>query len=161
MLFNRTKKIRFEIQSLRQELRRERTGQETAAASPAEPTTEEAAEGVPGVEAAKPEQDGEEGEEAKEPEAPAPEEEAITPSAAAGPRAAAETAGAPAAVSAKVTEDLEKKLASRWLIWMGAVAISLAGVFLTAYAIEEGWLGPTTRIVLGFALGLGLTLAGE
>jgi uncharacterized membrane protein len=149
---------------LRQELRRERTGEETAAASPAEPPTGEAAEGVPGVEAAQPEpegEEGEEGEEAKEPEAPAPEEEAVPPGAVGGPRAAAETAGAPAAVSAKVTEDLEKKLASRWLIWMGAVAISLAGVFLTAYAIEEGWLGPTTRIVLGFALGLGLTLAGE
>jgi uncharacterized membrane protein len=69
--------------------------------------------------------------------------------------------GGPARVSGKATEDLEKTLASRWLIWLGAVAISLAGVFLTAYAIEEGWLGPTTRIVLGFAFGLGLTLAGE
>ncbi len=59
VLFNRTKKIRFEIQSLRQELRRERTGEETAAASPAEPPTGEAAEGVPGVEAAQPEPEGE------------------------------------------------------------------------------------------------------
>ena len=160
ILFNRTKKIRSEIQSLREDVRREQSGQVVAAAAaPFEPQIAEADESVPDVEAAKPEPKAEDTEEA---DAPAPEKEEIAPtSAAAGPWAAAETAGAPATVSTKTTEDLEKTLASRWLIWLGAVAISLAGVFLTAYAIEEGWLGPTTRIILGFAFGLGLTLAGE
>ena len=169
ILFNRAKKIRFEIQSLRQEIRRERSDQaiaaEAPAASPAEPPSGEAEEDVPAAAAAQEEPKAEEIEGPKEaepgePEA-APEEEAITPGATAGPWAAAAAAGAPAAVAARVTEDLEKTLASRWLIWLGAVAISLAGVFLTAYAIEEGWLGPTTRIILGFSFGLGLTLAGE
>lgn len=58
-------------------------------------------------------------------------------------------------------EALEVSLASRWLIWLGAIAISIAGIFFTAYAIEQGWLGPTTRILVGFAFGLGLAVAGE
>jgi uncharacterized membrane protein len=166
ILFNRAKKIRFEIQSLRQEIRREHSDQTIAAEAPTalppeqEPKaeeTEEPKEAEPG-EAEKPEAVAEEEVEAA---APAPEEETVTPAATAGPWAAAEAAGAPAAVAATATEDLEKTLASRWLIWLGAVAISLAGVFLTAYVIEQGWLGPTTRIVLGFALGIALTLAGE
>ena len=58
-------------------------------------------------------------------------------------------------------ESLEHALTSRWIVWLGAVAIALAGVFLTAYAIEQGWLGPTTRIVLGCLLGLALAVGGE
>lgn len=58
-------------------------------------------------------------------------------------------------------ESLEHALTSRWIVWLGALAIALAGVFLTAYAIEQGWLGPTTRIVLGCLLGLTLAVGGE
>ena len=58
-------------------------------------------------------------------------------------------------------EALERSLASRWLVWLGAIAISLAGIFLTAYAIEQGILGPGVRVALGVLLGLVFGLGGE
>lgn len=58
-------------------------------------------------------------------------------------------------------EALERSLASRWLVWLGAIAISLAGIFLTAYAIEQGFLGPGVRIILGVLLGLVFGIGGE
>ena len=56
---------------------------------------------------------------------------------------------------------LEERLASRWLVWLGAVALALAGLFLILYAVENGWLGPTARVALGLLLGLALAGAGE
>jgi uncharacterized membrane protein len=63
--------------------------------------------------------------------------------------------------SASTAEALERSLASKWLVWLGAIAISLAGIFLTAYAIEQGWLGPAVRVALGVLLGLALAIGGE
>lgn len=57
--------------------------------------------------------------------------------------------------------NLEDALTSRWLVWLGAVAIALAGVFLVKYAIERDLLTPTTRVTLGLLLGLSLAVAGE
>ena len=62
---------------------------------------------------------------------------------------------------ARAREGFEKELTSRWLVWLGGIAISLAGIFLTAYAIEQGYLGPVTRITLGFLFGLTLLVGGE
>src|SRR5207247_7838323 len=68
----------------------------------------------------------------------------------------------PSAVAAPPpTRSLEESLTSRWFVWLGAVAVALSGTFLVKYAIDEGWLGPATRCVLGFLLGICLALAGE
>ena len=52
--------------------------------------------------------------------------------------------------------DLESVLTMRWAVWLGAVALLLAGVFLVRYASDQGLLGPATRcgaaVVLGAAL---------
>lgn len=56
---------------------------------------------------------------------------------------------------------LEESLTSRWFVWLGAVAVALAGTFLVKYAIDEGWLGPATRVTLGFVLGMALAAGGE
>jgi uncharacterized membrane protein len=56
---------------------------------------------------------------------------------------------------------LEERLASRWFVWLGAVALALAGLFLILYAVEHGWLGPTARVILGLLLGAALAAAGE
>jgi len=58
-------------------------------------------------------------------------------------------------------EDLENALTSRWMVWLGALAIALAGVFLVKYAIDNQLLTPAARIVLGLVLGIGLAIAGE
>jgi uncharacterized membrane protein len=62
-------------------------------------------------------------------------------------------------IAAKV--GLEERLASRWLVWLGAVALALAGLFLILYAVEHGWIGPTARVALGLLLGIALAAAGE
>jgi uncharacterized membrane protein len=72
-----------------------------------------------------------------------------------------EAGGAERAHVASTAESLERSLASRWLVWLGGIALACAGVFLTAYAIEQGWLGPRVRIALGVLLGLALAIGGE
>ena len=56
---------------------------------------------------------------------------------------------------------LEEALTSRWLVWLGALAIALSGTFLVRYAIDHGLLGPTARCTLGFLLGVVLIVGGE
>src|SRR6185295_3861411 len=56
---------------------------------------------------------------------------------------------------------LEERLASRWLLWLGAAALALSGLFLINYAVESGLLTPAARIVLALLLGIALTLGGE
>jgi len=58
-------------------------------------------------------------------------------------------------------KDFEEALASRWLVWLGAVAIGLGGIFLVKYSIERGLLGPGMRVTLGFVSGLALIFGGE
>ncbi len=58
-------------------------------------------------------------------------------------------------------DGLERALTVRWLVWVGAVALVLAGVFLVEYSIDSGWLGPATRCALGALSGIALALAGE
>ncbi|MHA7878660.1 MAG: DUF2339 domain-containing protein [Saccharospirillum sp.] len=52
-------------------------------------------------------------------------------------------------------------LQQHWMVWLGAVSIGLAGVFLAVYSIEQGLLGPAARIALGLVTGVALHLAAE
>ncbi|CAN5370079.1 DUF2339 domain-containing protein [soil metagenome] len=56
---------------------------------------------------------------------------------------------------------IEEKLTSRWLVWLGAVALVLAGLFLIKYAVDNALLTPAMRAGMGLLLGVALTLAGE
>lgn len=56
---------------------------------------------------------------------------------------------------------IEEMLGTRLYVWLGAIALSLAGIFLVRYAIDEGWLVPEVRITLGTLFGLSLLGAGE
>ncbi len=55
----------------------------------------------------------------------------------------------------------EQSLTSRWLVWLGAITIALAGTFLVKYSMDQGWLGPAVRVTLGLILGLILVASGE
>ena len=57
--------------------------------------------------------------------------------------------------------DIELLLTQRWGLWLGAVAILLAGVFLVRTALDEGWFGPAARCVGGAVLGLLLVAAAQ
>ncbi|UCF67843.1 MAG: DUF2339 domain-containing protein [Acidobacteriota bacterium] len=56
---------------------------------------------------------------------------------------------------------LEEKLAARLFVWIGAIALALAGIFLVKYSFDRGLLGPTTRVLLGLLFGVVLLVVGE
>ncbi len=56
---------------------------------------------------------------------------------------------------------LEERFGTRWVVWVGGLALALGGVFLVRYSIEQGLLGPGVRILLGGLLGSALVIAGE
>ncbi|OWU86229.1 hypothetical protein ATO6_05160 [Oceanicola sp. 22II-s10i] len=56
---------------------------------------------------------------------------------------------------------MEESFASKWMIWLGALTIGLAAVFLFTYAIDQGWLTPLFRVIAGLALGGALIGGGE
>jgi len=45
---------------------------------------------------------------------------------------------------------------TQWMTWLGGLSVSLAGIFLVRYSIEQELLGPAARITLGIIIGLGL-----
>ncbi|MDX1389233.1 MAG: DUF2339 domain-containing protein, partial [Acidobacteriota bacterium] len=56
---------------------------------------------------------------------------------------------------------IERQFGTRIAVWLGALALALAGGFLVKYSVEQGWIGPTTRIVLGLVFGASLLGVGE
>lgn len=95
---------------------------------------------------------------AKPPVKPAP---VSRPAAAPPPRRASGKAAADKAARETWLAGLEESLASRWLVWVGALALALGGAFLVKVSIERGWLGPELRVTLGFLAGLALVAGGE
>jgi uncharacterized membrane protein len=75
----------------------------------------------------------------------------------------AETAAGGAAVAepAKPGESLESRLAARWTVWVGGLALAFAGIFAVKYSIDQGLLSPAVRLSLAALFGLVLMVAGE
>lgn len=67
----------------------------------------------------------------------------------------------PARPAKRPFDGWEKNLATKAPIWLGAIALALAGVFLVKYSFEQGWISPTIRVALGILFGLGLLVGGE
>src|ERR1700682_5832929 len=55
----------------------------------------------------------------------------------------------------------EEKFGTRWVVWVGGVALALGGIFLVRYTIQQGLIGPGVRIFLGALLALALVALGE
>jgi uncharacterized membrane protein len=55
----------------------------------------------------------------------------------------------------------EERFGTRWLVWVGGIALTLGGIFVVRYTIQEGLIGPGVRIMLGALLALILVAAGE
>jgi uncharacterized membrane protein len=92
-------------------------------------------------------------------EAPPAAEPAAQPAAAAPPPEPPPAAPSPA--PARDVGDLEQAFGTRWVVWIGGLALALGGVFLVRYSIEAGLIGPGLRVTLGGLFGLALVLAGE
>ncbi|HJQ61119.1 MAG TPA: DUF2339 domain-containing protein [Vineibacter sp.] len=65
-------------------------------------------------------------------------------------------APAPAAASGWTRESLEQKLGGNLFIWLGGAALALAALFLVRYAIDQGYLSPTVRVILAAVFGAAL-----
>src|SRR6476469_5060873 len=60
--------------------------------------------------------------------------------------AARRAAVAPAPSPAAPNATLEERFGTRWVVWIGGLALALGGVFLVRYAVEHALLGPGVRI---------------
>lgn len=47
------------------------------------------------------------------------------------------------------------------LFWLGGVVLAFGGLFLAKYTLEAGLLSPVARVLLGFAVGIGLIITAE
>ncbi|MCK1742137.1 DUF2339 domain-containing protein [Bradyrhizobium sp. 139] len=55
----------------------------------------------------------------------------------------------------------EERLGTRWVVWVGGLALALGGFFMVRYSIEAGLVGPGVRVFLGGLFALALLGAGE
>jgi uncharacterized membrane protein len=66
-----------------------------------------------------------------------------------------------APVQAAPQISFEERFGTRWVVWVGGVALALGGIFLVRYSIEAGLLGPKVRLFLGMLLAAALIAGGE
>jgi uncharacterized membrane protein len=96
--------------------------------------------------------------------APTPAEELPPPfetSVPAPPVPIFEPAPAPAPLTPQPAIGWEQKLGARAFIWIGAITLALAAVFLVRYSIEEGYLSPEVRVILAALFGFVLIGGAE
>ncbi len=55
----------------------------------------------------------------------------------------------------------EQRLGARAFLWVGAVTLALAAIFLVRYSIEEGYLSPEVRVILAALFGFALIGGAE
>ncbi len=55
----------------------------------------------------------------------------------------------------------EQQFGTRLPVWIGGIALALAGFFMVKYSIEIGLLSPAVRVVLGIIFGVGLLYAAN
>ena len=67
----------------------------------------------------------------------------------------------PARPAAPPAIGFEERFGTRWVVWVGGVALALGGIFLVRYTIQQGLIGPGVRIFLGALLAAVLIAAGE
>jgi uncharacterized membrane protein len=96
--------------------------------------------------------------------APSPESQP-TPAAAAAPpplppQLPPSIPSAPAAPPPR-SISFEERFGTRWVVWVGGIALALGGIFLVRYTIQQGLIGPGVRIALGALLAVALIAVGE
>ncbi|MEJ0022726.1 MAG: DUF2339 domain-containing protein [Alphaproteobacteria bacterium] len=57
--------------------------------------------------------------------------------------------------------NIERTIASNWLVWIGGALIALAIVFLLRFAVDAGWFGPPMQLAAAYVLGVMLYSAAE
>ncbi|MEP9400372.1 DUF2339 domain-containing protein [Sphingomonas silueang] len=77
------------------------------------------------------------------------------------PTSPPEAAPMPARLPDRPKLDLEQLVGARLPIWIGGLALVVAGIFLVRLSIEAGWLTPAIRTLLAAAFALALLGASE
>ena len=77
------------------------------------------------------------------------------------PAPAPPVANLPPIVPPPPRESFEERFGTRWVVWVGGLALALGGIFLVKYSIEAGLIGPGMRIVLGALLAAALIVGAE
>ena len=67
----------------------------------------------------------------------------------------------PAAAAAEPAISFEERFGTRWVVWVGGLALALGGFFLVRYSIEQDLLGPGVRVLLGALFAAALVAGGE
>ena len=62
--------------------------------------------------------------------------------------------------SREESSTLEEILAGKWLTWIGALAVIIGAGFGFKYAVDNGWLDPSRRVILGLIVGAGSFVGG-
>src|ERR1041384_895395 len=57
--------------------------------------------------------------------------------------------------------DLESRIGGSWFNRIGVLAIFLGVAFFLKYAVDNEWIGPITRVLIGVAIGILFLLGGE
>jgi uncharacterized membrane protein len=60
-----------------------------------------------------------------------------------------------------VSSWVEQQLIKRGMVWAGALALALGGVFLAKHSLDSGWLSPALRTATGFLFGVILIAGSE
>jgi uncharacterized membrane protein len=66
-----------------------------------------------------------------------------------------------ASPSATSHPSLEQTIGTRWVVYLGGIALALGGLLLARYAIEQSFFGPAARIVSGLLLSIAMLVGGE
>lgn len=67
----------------------------------------------------------------------------------------------PGPVVEPVQAGWEQRLGARAFLWIGAITLALAAIFLVRYSIEEGYLSPEVRVILAALFGFALIAGAE
>ncbi|GLS43693.1 DUF2339 domain-containing protein [Methylobacterium brachythecii] len=68
----------------------------------------------------------------------------------------------PPAIEPKLPRpSFEERFGTRWVVWVGGIALAFGAALLVRYSVEAGYFGPGMRVVSGFALAAGLLAVGE
>lgn len=57
--------------------------------------------------------------------------------------------------------DLESRIGGNWFNRIGVLAIFLGVAFFLKYAVDNDWIGPTTRVLIGVGVGVLFLIGGE
>ncbi|HEY3379507.1 MAG TPA: DUF2339 domain-containing protein [Armatimonadota bacterium] len=56
---------------------------------------------------------------------------------------------------------LEENLGKRWITWFGVLALFVSVALFVKLAIDNQWIGPSGRVIMGIIFGLALLIAGD